>query len=434
MSTNAYITELIKTVYNGPLQVIGNGSNVIVKVKDRARVKTDLYAYLDKYNYPYQDIKTSKSSFNATQLKTPDGTIVHIIYKDTVNNGSGAGAEITELAESAQCWYAAVAFNYELQSLDDFLKYKDKVTAKCSTSATVDKIVDELTYDWIQSSIIIANYMREMSEFKTKKNQYHFHHGSAIINKISEMFHSANRKDPQFANINKWNPADVWLITPTGEAAIRAASRDQTFASLNDIVTELYQSRDAVGVSLKKVVNTVRHEVFNYQRSATTCELKSFKVSEKSKDGYLIFQYKDDSNMSIQFRSFSDARGWRWQGEIKGKYASGGKIGGGQVAAIFKRVSGITLSSMSANEVAKRVQRHDPKIYNSIRTMAKKFNVTVVDPVLQSADWVYSKYLTLELFTALKQLPKDKQEQFLREVVGYAASSTENSGVFIKIS
>ena len=434
MSTNAFVKQLIESVYKGTLQVTGTASIITVKVEDRAKVKADLYKALDKKKYAYEDVKTTKSSFNVTQLKTPEGKAVQIIYKNaTGGGGSGAGAEVTELAESAQCWYTAVAFNHTINSFDDFAKYKDKVKSKCETDATLEKIVDKLPDDWVDSSIKIANYMKGMAEFKSRMKQYRFHRGSTLVEKISEMFLSANRKEQMFANINKWSPADIWLMTPAGEAALASASTDQTFASLNAMITRLYESRDLIGVSLKKVGQAAHHEVFNHERNATKSAFKSFKISDKSKDGYILFQYKDDPNMSIQFRSFSDSGSW--QGEIKGKYASGGKIGGGQVAAIMQRVGGPRLASSDAKTITVGAQARHTKIIDGIKAFAKKVGVAnLVDPKVQSSDWLYSKYLTLELFSAVKGLTKAKQEHFLREVVGYAASSTENSAVFIKIS
>jgi hypothetical protein len=48
--------------------------------------------------------------------------------------------------------------------------------------------------------------------------------------------------------------------------------------------------------------------------------------------------------------------------------------------------------------------------------------------------WHYSKFLTLETLSAFDKLNTENQQRILREIIGYAASSTEASGVFIKIS
>lgn len=433
ITNNEYVKQLISSVYKGQLAVQGTGANITVKVDDRGAVKDALYKALTKKKVPYKDEKTTKSSFNVTKITSPDKKDIIIIWKNAAGgSGSGAGAAATELGESAQCWYTAVAFHGNLKTQDDFLKQYPKIVAKCKTDASIEKIVKELDDGWIESSIKIANYMKGMGEFKAKMKAYSFHRGGPVVDKISSMFLSANRKDNMFANINKWTPADIWLFTAAGEREILGADRDQTFATLNALITKLYKSGDAIGVSLKKVGAIAHHEVFNYGKSGGMSAFKSFKISDKSKDGYLLFSYKDDPNMSMQLRSFSDTGSW--QGEIKGKYASGGKIGGGQIAAIFERVGKQPLSASNAKAITTAATQRNPLIIDGIKKLAKDLNVKIVNPEDQSNDWLYSKYLALETFAAFAKLDKKKQEHILNEIVGYASSSTENSAVFIKIS
>lgn len=435
MSVNSdYVKSIIKAVYDGPLTIEGTAAIISVKVNDRAKVKEDLYAYLKKSKYPFKDVKETRSSFNVTKLNTPDNKPITIVYKELKSGGgSGAGAELTELGESAQCWYTAIAFNKTIKSYDDFVKNYDSVKAKCDTDATVERIMKELPEDWVKAVIKVANYMKSMPQFSSKQKQYTFHRGSTVVKKISTMFASANTKDRVFANINKWNPADIWLLTPAGKNKITNASNDQTFASLNSLIKELYDSGDAIGVSLKKADGpTAHHEVFNYDSGESIATFKQFKMSEKSKDGYILFSYKDDPNMSIQFRSFADTSSW--QGEIKGKYAAGGKIGGGVVAAVFKRVAKLDISAQDSKTITTAALARHEKLVEAIHTHAKNLRVKINDPLLQTTDWLYSKFLTLEAFDRLNTLDKKQKNHVLQEIVGYAASASELSSVFIKIS
>lgn len=429
-----YITQLTKTVYNGPLDVKQSGAYVTVKVDNRDLVKKDLYAYLDKHSYKYEDVKTAKSSFAATKIKTPDGKDVFIIYKSSKAGGSGAGAEVTELGESAQCWYTAVAFHHgKISTYDEFVKHISSVKSKCDTSATIEKINSVLPEDWVASSIAIANFMLSMPHFKKNMKNFEFHRGSKVVDKISNMFLQCNRKENLFANINKWSPADIWLFTKKGIQTINSAN-PQSFAEFNMLISDLYKSEDAIGVSLKKIGSTPHFEVFNFDKNGASAEFKNFKITDKAKDGYMQFAYKADPSMSIQFRSFNIVSAW--QGEIKGKYAAGGKIGGGQVAAIVKRVANVNLSSLDAKQITTLANKGDKKIVDYIVKYSKEIglNLDQKTVLLQSADWLYSKFLTLELFSVFKNLSKKQQSQILTEIVGYSASATENSGVFIKIS
>ena len=433
-STNEYVKQIIQKVYKGKLTVEGAASIITVKVEDRAQVKADLYAWLKKAKYAYKDVKETRSSFNVTKLKSPEGKDITIVYKNAKSSGgSGAGAEVTELGESAQCWYTAIAFNKSIKTYDDFVTHYKSIADKCSTDASVEKIMKELPDDWVKASIKAANYMKTMPQFKSKLKQYSFHRGSSLVAKISAMFQSANTKEKVFANINKWNPADIWLVTTKGASAINAAPKDQTFASLNRLVRELYESGDAIGVSLKKADGaTAHHEIFNYGNGKSLTKFKQFKVSNKSKDGYILFSYKDDPNTSIQFRSFTDTGSW--QGEIKGKYAAAGKIGGGVVSAIFERVAKRQLSASNAKIITDAAKVRHKLIISGIKKFAKELGIKIDDPELQSNDWIYSKYLTLETFSVLNSLDEKTKEHVLQEIVGYAASASELSSVFIKIS
>lgn len=432
--TQNYVKQIIEAVYDGPLEVKGSASIITIKVSDREMVKKSLYAYLDKNKIKYADTYTTKSSFNVTELSTPDGKKIQIVYKNMKAGGSGAGAEVTELAESAQCWYTAIAFSgKKLESQDDFLKLFKTVSSKCDTDATIEKIIKNLPDDWIESSIKIANHMKNMKEFSNSLTSYEFHRGSSTVNKINEMFLLCNRKEKLFANINKWTPADIWVMTQKGKSKINESKAD-SFAALNTLIAELYISGDVIGVSLKKVGKTVKSEIFNFGSNKIEPKFKQYKITDKSKDGYIIFSYKEDQNMQIQFRSFTDTGSW--QGEIKGKYASGGKIGGGQVAEIIKRVTKNNLSSLSAKDITKRAQMNDPTLVKEMVSFAKDINLKLDASLvsLQKADWRFSKYLTVELFSKFLKLKPSEQGKILSEIIGYSSSATENSAIFIKIS
>jgi hypothetical protein len=429
-STNVnqeYIKSLIQSIYSGPLTVSGSTS-IIVKVDDRSLIKQDLYKKLDHDKIPYKDVEVG-SSFLGTQLEY-NGKIIKITYKNISSKGSGGGSEATDLNESAQCWYAAVAFNgYKLESDDDFHKYAKEIESKCKTLHSYDEISKKLTDDWIKSSIKIANYMKSMTIFASKKSNYTFYHKTDIVNKISKMFNHANKLDKRFGKIDKWNPADIWLATTTGKNIINNASVNQDWATLNDLITSLYESKDLIGISLKKVGSNVHHKVFNYGPNEREAKLTSIIISPKSMDGYLQFTYSGD-DMKMQLRSFVGS----WQGEIKGKHAAGGKIGGGGIASIMKRIGNVNLSAFNSKQIKTRTTANDPSLNQSILDYANQLGVSVIDPSKQTSEWRYSKFLTLEFLVEFKKLSVLKQHLVLQELGSYAASNTDTSSVFIKIS
>ena len=114
--------------------------------------------------------------------------MVRIIVKSS-SGGSGGGANVTDIAESAQCLYASLAFNVYGRKLKDFTE--EKISAKDFVEAQkyiqVTSTLDEMTSldpDWKKSSFNITNML--FSKFgRGMKGQYQFHRGigvDAIVN------------------------------------------------------------------------------------------------------------------------------------------------------------------------------------------------------------------------------------------------------------
>ena len=127
---------------------------------------------------------------------------------------------MTDIAESAQCLYASLAFNVYGRKLKDFTE--EKISAKDFVEAQkyiqVTSTLDEMTSldpDWKKSSFNITNML--FSKFgRGMKGQYQFHRGigvDAIINEGYKIVKKDTTNDisvPQ--DENKWNPADMWMV------------------------------------------------------------------------------------------------------------------------------------------------------------------------------------------------------------------------------
>ena len=80
-----------------------------VKAKDRTKLASDVNAALKKEGLNFQanvtDLK--ESTFPITTLTIGKDKVVHkVVYKPLKGGGSGAGAAVTKLGESAQAVYA----------------------------------------------------------------------------------------------------------------------------------------------------------------------------------------------------------------------------------------------------------------------------------------------------------------------------------------
>ena len=104
---------------------------------------------------------------------------------------------------------------------------------------------------------------------------------------------------------------------------------------------EQYNKKNLIGISLKKVPRgAVKTKVFNdgaTKVKATFKEVKPMTDVIASKDVYFTVR-SAGTDYQIQLRNFSSRPDTStWQGEIKGKSAGGGKIGGGVLIEQWKK-------------------------------------------------------------------------------------------------
>ena len=79
----------------------------------RAEAQDNISKVLKSKKVPFvNEIDKSESSFPVTKIELKKSrSIIKLIYKKGAGGGSGAGAAVTKMAESAQALYAAMAFN-----------------------------------------------------------------------------------------------------------------------------------------------------------------------------------------------------------------------------------------------------------------------------------------------------------------------------------
>jgi len=250
--------------------------------------------------------------------------------------GSGGGAENTAITECAQCIYAAAIFNGVKLNVGDSISGEEY--GNYSTSFDVDvqlsKISESLSEDWIESSILIGNQLKK--DLGTGK--YIFHRGSGFVKEIEEKFKELNKaeKPKPFSNINKWSPADIWAVK---SGVTFDFSQYSTLGEWTNELKELYDKKDLVGISLKKAKGSVNTEEKNttgfIRRPVKYGGYDKQKNFFSSKDFYIYL-----NKIKMQIRTFDELKGW--QGEVKGRTASAGKIGGGILESIMIKNSTVT--------------------------------------------------------------------------------------------
>ena len=354
-------------------------------------------------------------------------------------SGTGGGSENTALAESAQACYCAVAFEFgDIKDHADFLAKIDKVKSKFDTSASLQDIKTKLSETWIKSSIYVANLMNNNHIFKGQK--YIFHRGSSMVDLIEKKFTELNKlAGSPFADINKWTPADIWCVKSGFDVASAINTLNITsLFEFTDFIGEEFIKGNLIGVSLKKVINeNPPFKIYNYGDEDKDVKyldftLNSSNIFNDSKDVYLNIT-EHGEKIKIQFRSFNAVAGW--QGEIKGKTSAAGKVGGGPLAKIFERFN---IKLVESKYVISSLKNKDEKFSNEFVELMSTYYTGLDKEMVKTEmfkpnnlDYVYSKYCSLDMLT--KFLKSNSKEDIIRNIIGYAMSSTDLSAVFIKI-
>jgi len=349
------------------------------------------------------------------------------------NTGSGGGATSTTINESAQCLYCAMVDSGDIPTAANMSANFKKYSKLCDVNATEDDMLS-IGDRWVNSSINIAKFINT-----TYGSGFKYHRGSKLVALIEAKFTELNGiAGRPLKNVNKWNPADIWLVkNPTNIA--NEIKKITTLVSLNVFIAKKYKDNELVGISLKKTSgNSVPFKVYNEESIATKIKYNGYRVTNKGGflsdaiDVYLEFFYGE--NNSVQFRNFGGKALNGWQGEVSGGEAKGGKIGGGIVAGIVKRYSGKTIPKSS--DVAKLTKSRDAEFLKEFYELSTKYYVMTKaefdKKIVKTSDqYIYSKYLGLKLVTVIEE--SSKKDLIISNIIGYAISSTVDSSVFAKI-
>ena len=353
--------------------------------------------------------------------------ITQITKTDTFGGGkgSGGGASGTKAGESAQCVYLQAIWN---NPKTDFNEVElTQAFSQVKVNATLDMIIN-LSEDWVVSSISSAKLLYKI----LPKRNYTFHRGSDdfVKNVIEKIFKNTEQTD--FPDINKWNPADIWIVD---ESKISSYDFNEVveLPYYNQLLLKAYSNRDIIGVSLKKTSKAK----FSQQKwkkpfkepkfTKTTLGKRDF---FKSKDGYLFW-----TEGEIQFRTFP-----AFQGEIIGKTAKHGKISGdagptGPIGIVMKK-SGAT-SIPTRREITTLIKRDRDEFFQMFFNEYLRAGETGVDTIEEftkkfkgkDSGYLESKYLVTLMFNELK----GREQKFLSLAYRYAKSISANSSVHLKV-
>tara|TARA_Y100000310_G_scaffold319713_1_gene375323 strand:+ start:67 stop:1548 length:1482 start_codon:yes stop_codon:yes gene_type:complete len=424
---------------------------------------------------------------NSKSSKKPTGNkpITHF-FKDLDfggGKGSGGGAQDTTWTESLQCYYLSLLYNTGKSKLDNKnTSLKDLQTQQnfCftydkNTKLKVEDCYDNIPEEWFEKDVFIktanAIYTSQVgSKFKGKK--VYFHRGSPfmknIYNNKKKAFDFDKRINkptiaPGSFSDDKWNPGDIWMSTQlptTKEPFVEKNKKPPVeWTILREAVVSNVEKKMTLGISLKKVAGATANVVSYNTRKRTHNQKVNYQGFTFGQTGDFfnsadIYMYFSDGIMQLRATATTSS----WQGEMKGKYAAAGKIGGGNinffVENIFKKSIGYNSIIQNWREI-KYSQSNLNNMYNLYKKLIKKQksgtkNQTVlsktsfeknadgyINPRGQKAApaFYFGKYMCLLFLDTINADGGSitKLNTLATDIVRYASSNTDISTYYIKV-
>jgi|14_taG_2_1085336.scaffolds.fasta_scaffold10885_5 hypothetical protein len=380
-----------------------------------------------------------------------------------IGSGSGGGSDETAKNESTQALFCALRWsrNQDLNKNNWSISDLESVLSNCDINPTNlwnNDLEQLLMVDptWYDSHIKGANLIYK--KINNTSKTYTFHRGSDLVDKIQKTFSECDKAYPEgknFSDVNKWTPADIWIVSNdfiSKELSKLTACR--SLEQLNQMIEEYFDSKDLMGISLKKIENGDGNwSVKNHKdipKDVSEVYYRGMEGTFESIDFYI--KWGSNNEDRIQFRD-SSGKAASWQGEIKGLSAAQGRIGGGIVDGYIQKLfKGKSIGVKSGNVLIKNKtnpnnsnSRQRISISKDIFDLTKKVksNVlfkdfadddqTLADIGRESHSWRYSKYINLKLIEVFNTLNPEQKTKLVRAWYFYAASQSELSAVYAKV-
>ena len=340
--------------------------------------------------------------------------------------GSGGGAAQTDQQESAQSLVNALAQKLRNDiSVEDLTPENLKsVAGKVDITSPINDTIEFITNspNWSDTLIHTAKLVNDFIG-----QDVEFHRGSSFVDSIYSSWNKARKADKLGGIKNdKWNPSDIWAVSPD----VKSIEFKTDLSGLNNQLIDLFDERKLVGISLKKLGPDSKITVRAKDPQVEKDGYVEATVSPTSKDAYINFT----SGAKMQLRTFSND-GTSFQGELKGKTANQGKIGGGVLRSILSR-NGLDLIPSQKEALSKATNPPDSFIKEFIELAKKygKFDITSEELNSKSIDWISSKYQALSVIKAIEDGSKENVEDALTDIRNYAGSTSSISSVHLKVS
>jgi len=402
-------------------------SKVIDKMKNGEPFDTKKGAKIILYSKEIERaLRSNNKQFARSRLKTADND--YVVFGDIIKtkefgggtSGSGGGSDNTTATESAQCVYSQAIWDNPNTSFSP--SELGKAIRKCDVNASLDQVLG-IPEIWVRSSIMGAKLLRRVLGSK----QYTWHRGSSWVGQMENRFKRLNKQDKFFTNINKWTPADIWIVAKGAENKYKFDDA-QSLVDLNNMLMSAYSARDIIGVSLKKIEGRPKIVQVNYKKPFKAPVFSKVTYGKKgywnAKDGYILY-----NDGEIQFRTYPE-----FQGEIIGRSAKHGKVSFGPLQNILRQNRIPELEDR--NDIRREWRSNPSAVVNKWYGLYEQTNnpkMTLAEfseeAMKKDDNWVTSKYLITQLFLNMK----GKEQAFLEDMYRYAKSQSMTSAVHLKL-
>ena len=335
--------------------------------------------------------------------------------------GSGGGSDSTRATESAQCVYLTAIWkdantDFSPSAIQDAFR-------QTPTDASADEVMS-IPDEWIESSIATAKILKKA----LGKKEYSFHRGSAWVDVLENKFKALNKVEKTFSNINKWTPADIYMVAKGAENKYDIEGAE-SIQYLNNELLKAYTARDIIGVSLKKVSGKPRVSQVNYKKPFKAPKFTSVSYGKrdffKAKDGYIF----GSGGFQMQFRTYPT-----FQCEIIGNKAKHGKVSHGGIDAALYAVTRDKTENRKQLEAFIKKDRdafldkfygfYDGAVDNPVDKETFKSNLEN-----KNVDWLVSKYYITSIFVMIK----GREQEFMSHLTRVAKSQSPMSAVHLKV-
>ena len=403
---------------------------------NRVALRAAVEKTLSDNNITFGDLpKSLGGSFGGTEIYTYDMKKVRFQYKPPQGGGARGGKRIADLGECSQCIYAAISFGLgrEITMQDITPTNISRFAYKYQIDKTVKEIINELPDVWMTSSILGANKL--YSKFFKVNGTFTFHKGSPLVDTINSLFQAFKKNEGLSLNINKWNPADFWLVSEDFD--INILTSEKTMEGFNQQIQKQLLSNKLIGISLKQMAGNATLTINNVDRNKKIDKkYEGYEFSKKSIDGYI----KLSGSSKLQFRATQGPKNLTgWQGEIQGGLAAGGKISLGPFNMLLRAHS---IKEIPTN-AAKRVESEPDKVFTDISYGLKKYGKMSKTDILKlktsktvTPQYLYSKLQVVQLINVFEVTLKQKKKlrnQLAEDMFLYAASLSKYSSAFYKL-